>query len=300
METKACAASLVALSLAVAACGGGGDSPSAPGDGSGFGNPQAVVINGYGGHAMEPFVSRDGNVLFFNSAGGATDKDLFYATRVDDTTFQYQGAVAGVNTGAVDGVPTMDNASTFYHVSTDGYGTVDNATLHAGAWAGGTVSGSAPLAGLTIATFGVFYFDIDVSPDNSTLYLSEGDFRSGTGIPSPADIVIAVRSGGDFSRAPDSDTIMANVNTAALEYAAAISADGLELFFTRLDTPTSEPRIYRAVRASATGAFGAPQRVGAITGFVEGPALSPDGKSLYYHRRNPGTGLFEIYRVTRP
>jgi hypothetical protein len=33
------------------------------------------------------------------------------------------------------------------------------------------------------------------------------------------------------------------------------------------------------------------------TGFVEGPTLSPDEKSLYYHKREGG--VFVIYRVTR-
>jgi hypothetical protein len=61
-----------------------------------------------------------------------------------------------------------------------------------------------------------------------------------------------------------------------------------------------EARIYRSTRSGTAAAFDAPQLVSAITGFVEGPALSPDEKSLYYHREIPGTGRFELYRVTRP
>jgi hypothetical protein len=41
-----------------------------------------------------------------------------------------------------------------------------------------------------------------------------------------------------------------------------------------------------------------PRRIQAATGFVEGPTLSPDEKSLYYHKRE--SSLFVIYRVTRP
>jgi hypothetical protein len=52
----------------------------------------------------------------------------------------------------------------------------------------------------------------------------------------------------------------------------------LELFFTRLEG--SSPVLYAA------------------TGFVEGPTLLPDEKSLYYHKREGS--LFVIYRVTRP
>ena len=40
------------------------------------------------------------------------------------------------------------------------------------------------------------------------------------------------------------------------------------------------------------------QKITAATGFVEGPALSPDEDSLYYHKREGN--LFVIYRVTRP
>jgi hypothetical protein len=261
-----------------------------------------VSITGYSGDAMEPFISRNGAYLFFNNnAGGPTDKDLFYATFVNGTTFQYQGAIAAINTAAVDGVPTMDGANRFYYVSTAGYNPpVSYDTLHVGTWTGSTVAGSAPLTGLTIATPGIIYFDIEVSPDNSALYLSEGDFRGGAGAPSTADIVIAIDSGSGFTLDPNSAVIMANVNTAKLEYAPAISTDGLELFFTRLDPDTTEARIYRAVRSSKSSAFGAAQLVLAIEGFVEGPAFSPDEKSLYYHRLNTNTGRFEIYRVTRP
>ena len=59
-------------------------------------------------------------------------------------------------------------------------------------------------------------------------------------------------------------------------------------------------RIYRAARTGPTATFAAPQLVSAITGFVEGPTLSPDEKSLYYHRHNTANGRFEIHRVTRP
>jgi hypothetical protein len=41
-----------------------------------------------------------------------------------------------------------------------------------------------------------------------------------------------------------------------------------------------------------------PQKIQAATGFVEGPSLSADEKSLYYHKRE--ADLFVIYRVTRP
>jgi hypothetical protein len=199
----------------------------------------------------------------------------------------------------VDGVPTTDNANRFYYVSLATYA-VDRATVHSGIWTGSTVTGSAPLSSLTITTPLILFFDVEVTTDGSTLYLSEGDFTGPVTVPHTADIVVSVNTGSGFVCDPNSAAIMVNVNTPdQLEYAPALSADGLELFFTRL-TGTTDARIYQATRSSATAAFGPSQVVGAIGGFVEGPALSPDERSLYYHRLNAATSKFELYRVTRP
>ena len=266
-----------------------------------FSNPEIVTILDYSDDVMEPFISSDGTHLFFNNAGGPTNKDLFYATSVDDTTFQFQGAIADINTAAVDGVPTMDATNTFYYVSTANYNpptTYD--TLYVGTWNGSTVTGSTPLTGLAITTPGFVNFDIEVSPDGNTLYFNDGDFTGGNNFPDEANIVIALDSGSGFARDPNSTTIMTNVNTDNLEYAPAITADGLELFFTRLDLGTMEARIYRAARSNNNSAFDTPRLVSAIDGFAEGPTFSPDEKSLYYHRLNTSTNRFEIYRVTRP
>lgn len=80
---------------------------------------------------------------------------------------------------------------------------------------------------------------------------------------------------------------------------AAACADGLELFFTRVDGtgPNPQPAIYRTTRKNLQTPFGPPERIAAIEGFAEAPTLSPDGRSLYYHLL--GAGRFVIYRVTR-
>ncbi len=109
------------------------------------------------------------------------------------------------------------------------------------------------------------------------------------------DIVIAVREGASFRRLNESAALLKNVNTAALEYAACISPDELELFFTRLEPAGLV--IYRTTRKTVKDAFEQPERVVAATGFVEAPTLSPDGLSLYYHKRVGDH--FVIYRVTR-
>jgi hypothetical protein len=87
----------------------------------------------------------------------------------------------------------------------------------------------------------------------------------------------------------------------ALDYAAAVSADGLELFFTRAMPARGAhglPAVYRASRARAAKPFGHVQRVGAITGYAEAPSLSADGTTLYYHQLAGAT--FRIMTVTRP
>ena len=92
---------------------------------------------------------------------------------------------------------------------------------------------------------------------------------------------------------------MRNVNTGALEYAPSISADLLELFFTRAQSVAGSVQvaIYRSHRASREAPFSVPERVAAISGLVEAPSLSGDGRSLYYHKR--AGSRFVIYRVAR-
>ena len=69
-----------------------------------FTNPQPVTIEGYSQDAMEPFISPDGNYLFFNNSNSLPQTNLYYATRIDDLTFQFQGEIGGANaTGAERG-----------------------------------------------------------------------------------------------------------------------------------------------------------------------------------------------------
>ena len=142
-----------------------------------FDSPEKVTIIGYSGNAMEPFISRDGAYLFFNNAGGPTGKDLFYTTFINETTYQFQGAITAINTTAVDGVPTMDTACTFYYVTTANYDPPDAYdTLDSGTWNGSTVTDSAALTGLALTTPGIISFDIEISADGTTIYFADGNF----------------------------------------------------------------------------------------------------------------------------
>jgi len=290
---------LTVIFILSAGCGGGGSSPNKGPGSTSFANPEQVTIMGYAGDIMEPYFSRDGVYLFFNDSGNT--KDIYYAAYVDDLTFQFQGAITAINTiGAVEGAPTMDDSNNFYYVGTANYNpptTYD--TLYTGTWNGTSVTGSTPLTGLAITTPGAINFDLEISPDGTTLYFNDGIFSS-NGFPDSDALSIANNTSSGFVRDPNSAIIMANINTADLEYAPAISANGLEFFFTRLELATLSARIYHSVRSSTSEPFGTPTVISDITNFSEGPTLSPDEKSLYYHKMNDMTGGFELFRVTRP
>src|SRR5690349_6716915 len=82
-----------------------------------FGPEIPVTINGYTLDAMEPALSDDGNVLFFNSLNDGVTTSIYYAGRVDDSTFNLIGPVPVINQTAtphLDGVPSIDSAGNFY------------------------------------------------------------------------------------------------------------------------------------------------------------------------------------------
>jgi hypothetical protein len=262
-----------------------------------FRNPEPVTIRGYKGEAMEPFITRDGRYLFFNNLNDpAVNTNLYYAERVDDLTFVFKGEIGDLNTTALEGVATMDREGNLYFVSSRSYAQTLS-TIYRGRFARGTITGIELVEGISARVDGIVNFDVEVSADGNDLYFVDGLFLPGRGVQT-ADLVIAHRNRATFERAKDSNNIFKNVNTSALEYAAAISADGLELFFTRFDSAGFlTPAIFRAVRKNRNEPFGLPQVVAAAEGFVEAPTLSPDERSLYYHKRERSG--FAIYRLTR-
>ena len=111
--TRVAAVFVLALLAATSAGCGSGKTPGDAGTAE-FANPQPVTIQGYQGFADEPFISRDGQYLFWNDPNGHT----LYAKKITDTTFDYIGKVQGFDTSAVyNGVPSMDSAGNFYFVS---------------------------------------------------------------------------------------------------------------------------------------------------------------------------------------
>lgn len=286
--------SVAALAF-LAAC-----SPAARGAGPGalldhgFTDPRCAQIRGWTGDAMEPYLTHDGRYLLFNSSNAPTAQtDIQVATVVDDLTFDWVGPLTGANSPQLDGVPTVTSDGTMYFVSTRSYGTTGS-TIYRARFRDGVADSVALVDGFPTAP-GLVHFDVEVSADGNSLYYASGIFDGGA-VPKSADLAVATRQGTSFAPSSSATAALGAVNTAdALEYAAAISQDGRELFFTRLTG--TDAAIFRATRADPAAVFGTPARIAAITGFVEGPALSPDGQLLYYHQRVGDT--FQVCRVRR-
>ena len=246
---------------------------------------------------MEPFISSDGSYLFFNTSNVTPSTPaLQFATRVGPDSFQYEGAVAGANQpNYLSGTPSMDENGNLYFVSTRSY-TQTFSTIYSGHFASGTVTRVHLIPGISGGALGTIDFDADVSPDGSKLYVSVGHFDGGP--PTSASISIFNRVRDGFVPDPHSAAILGAINkTGLLTYAASISTNGLELFFTQASPGGGDPAIYRATRLRVDLPFGDVQRVGGITGFAEAPSISTDGSTLYFHRLVGST--FQIWTVTR-
>jgi hypothetical protein len=244
---------------------------------------------------MEPFIAKDGQHLFFNNRNDpSVDTDLFYAARVDDRTFTFLGPVPGANSPFLDAVASLDTLGNFYFVSNRSYATTLS-TIYGGPWSASGVGNVAPVAGVSLQQAGSVNFDAEISGDGQTLWFDDGQYSS-TGTLLAASIAIADRQGAAFVRRANGAALLAAVNVGGLDYAPSISVDGLELFFTRVDSTSSgaSPAIYRSTRPDTASAFGPGAQVAAATGFVEAPSLSADGHLLYFHKQVNGTFVIEV------
>jgi hypothetical protein len=284
--------------------------PTVPAGGpetGGFGPPQRVKILGFDESlgAMEPFLGRDGRTLLFNSQHrGKTPPDLYYAERIDDRTFRFRGEIGNANSDAVDGAPSMDRNGRLYFISPRAYGT-KLATIYTAQFDGGGISGLRLVDGdVAPGKPGWLNMDAEISADGATLYYCVNEWNKRANLPKTSDLRIARLTGSQFVTASSSADIFRAVNSDDLEYAPALSADEREIFFTRArfdfdgdQLVLARTMIMVATRATAAEPFGPPLRIASITGFVEGATISPDGRLLYYHKRDGGR--FHLYVVER-
>ena len=136
---------------------------------SAFQHPAQVTIAGYTGDAMEPFLTHDGRWLLFNNRNDpGVDTNLHYAEKIDGLHFAYRGEIPGVNTTALQAVPSVSCGGELYFVSTRSYAQTFS-TLYRARFAGGSATGIELVPGISRRTPGWVNFDAEVSADGETL-----------------------------------------------------------------------------------------------------------------------------------
>ena len=204
-----------------------------------FGSEIDVDIVGLTFDAMEPFISPDGNYLFFNNINDGINTKLYYATKINDSTFNFVGELIGTNqitAPHLDAVADMDSESNFYWTSTRNYPTELN-NLFRGTFTSGTVMNIERVRGdFNMNIPGWLVMDHGISLDGAFLYFNNARFDS-QNCQGPCETNIGVAqkvNATTFNTLPNSTSILQNINDANfIYYAPCISSDNLELYYTR-------------------------------------------------------------------
>ncbi len=265
-------------------------------------NEERITILNYSNDVMEIGISPDGEFLLFND-NKKPDKDMHWSRRIDDRTYKYQGKVQNTVSKKVDGTPSFDGKGNIYFTTLNSYPNSFN-TIFIAKFQDGVALDPLPVKGNIYVTnknrphkFWVT-LDPDISDDGNLLFYSEGQFHPPLEFPYPYNVRGAKKVNGVFVKM--GDRIFKNINTDNLEYAPAISSDGLEIFFTRVGKINGRLKmvgIFTAKRNTTNEPFEKPEKIMAITGAAEAPVLSGDETMIYYHRMDQG--VFKAYRITR-
>jgi hypothetical protein len=125
---------------------------------------------------MEPFLTHDGRFLLFNNRNDpGVDTNLHYAERIDGLHFVYRGEIQGVNTSALEAVPSVSCDGDLYFVSTRSYPQTFS-TIYRARFSAGVASGVQLVPGISRRTPGWVNFDAEVSADGQTLYAVDSLF----------------------------------------------------------------------------------------------------------------------------
>lgn len=292
------------LTWTLSSCQSNAEGPAAGAVFPDYGPEIAVEIRGLDFDAMEPFLSPDGTTLFFNNLNDGIETRLYFATRLNDTTFQWVGEVEGTGQPEpphLDAVPDLDKLGNFYWTSTREYPEeLDN--LFRGDYAGGVVTSIGRVRGnFNKGVPGWLVMDHGIRPDGEYLYYNNARFdpESCTG---PCETEIGIASKIDdttFAVLEDSERLLAEVNDPNyINYAPCIDSDGLELYYSRYRkgpiTPDTRFELCVSIRAREDQAFSPPRVLffAAPPGLVEAPTLSADRQRLYYHRK-----VDDIHRI---
>ena len=269
-----------------------------------FEEERLVTINGYTLDAMEPYLSCDGNALFFNNLNDGITTSLHYASKINDSVFNYIGLVPVVNqtiTPRLNAVASIDSANNFYWVSTRDYPTyLENLYrirfLNNGYTNYGKVHGD-----FYINQPGYLIMDAAINYYGNQLIYCNAYFNNCSGLPCKASMGIASKvNDSTFNKLVNTSLLMSNINdtTNYLVYAPTITKDGLELYYTRLLKGGTQTEIVVSVRTNISNVFSPPSVLVTAPSVVpEGPTLTSDKTKLYYHKK-AGT-LFKIFYKKR-
>jgi hypothetical protein len=266
-----------------------------------FGSEIDVTINGLSFDAMEPFISPDGNYLFFNNLNDGINTKLYYATKVNDSTFNYTGELNGVNQATpphLDAVADLDSVNNFYWTSTRNYPLELNNLFH-GTFNNEEVTNIGRVHGDFNKNIpGWLVMDHGISYDGQFLYYNNARFDDSNcqGV-CETELGIAQKvNDSTFNKIAGSDSILQNIIDSGYNYyAPCISSDNLELYYTRYPRDTITPvtlfEICVAVRNTPTDTFSTPVVLFSeqIFDLIEAPALTADKKIIYYHRKTVGS-----------
>jgi len=265
-----------------------------------FRDESEVIIDGYNKDAMEPFISKDGIFLFFNSLNDGDSTSLYYATKVNDTVFNFEGEIGGVN-GQVphlDAVASMDTNNVFYFVSTRNYPDVFE-NYQTGEFDNGVVTDVEPVRGdFYVYEPGWLIMDAEINGNGNLLYYVNSKF-GGNPLPDEARLGAAEKIDSVFEKLDDSEDIFRNINNfGCLVYAPCISSDGKEIYFTRIVKGTFTAQICVSVRSDTAVTFSVPRILEIEGESVEAPSLTENGERLYYHKKL-GDNKYHIFMMRR-
>ncbi len=296
-----CIIILISTVLLALSCGNNNTGPDDEWAYPEFANEAEVIINGYNKDAMEPFISKDGNFLFFNSLNDGDSTSLYYATRANDTVFNFEGEISGAN-GPVphlDAVASMDINNVFYFVSTRDYPVVFE-NYRTGEFDNGVITDVKPLMGdFYIYDPGWLIMDAEINREGDLLYYVNAQF-TGNPLPDQAYLGIAEKQDSAFEKLGSSDNILENVNDPDyLVYAPCVSSDGNELYFTRIRKGMLITQICVSVKSDTALTFSVPEWIEIEGNAVEAPSVTNNGERLYYHKKLSRDNKYHIFTMKR-
>lgn len=262
-----------------------------------FGSEIDVNIVGLTFDAMEPFIFPNGNYLFFNNINDGVNTKLYYASKINNSTFTFVGELTGTNQFTaphLDAVADMDSNSNFYWTSTRNYPAELNNLFH-GTFNLGNVMNIGRVHGdFNMNIPGWLVMDHGISLDGEFLYFNNARFDS-QNCQGACETNIGVAkkvNATTFNKLPNSASILQNINDSNyIYYAPCISSDNLELYYTRYlkgtITPNTIFEICVAIRNNSIDNFSTPKVLfsESISNLIEAPTLTVDKKIIYYHKK---------------